>query len=113
MKLDDQSEDFNFVNKSLDFSTAKMQSRFGKLINIQGTPTRGSSKRYTAKNRNTIFSKNGLNSSMNIDNSSISSKKLLNSLKFNRFSSPDYGKKMFLRKGDRNKAFAVSIIKNA
>jgi hypothetical protein len=24
MKLDDQSEDFNFVNKSLDFSTAKM-----------------------------------------------------------------------------------------
>ena len=50
---------------------------------------------------------------MNIDNSSISSKKLLNSLKFNRYSSPDYGKKMFLRKGDRNKAFAVSMIKNA
>ena len=45
MKLDDKSEEFNFVNKSHDFSTAKMQSRFGKLINVQGTPTRGSSKR--------------------------------------------------------------------
>ena len=60
MKLDDQSEDFNFVNKSHDFSTAKMQSRFGKLINVQGTPTRGSSKRYEGS-RNTIFVKGGLN----------------------------------------------------
>lgn len=47
-----------------------------------------------------------------MDNSSASSKKLLNNLKFNRYQSPEYGKKMFLRKGDRNKAFAVNIIKN-
>ena len=54
MKLDDLSEDFNFVNKSTDFSTAKVQSRFGKIIQASGTPTRASKNRYEGT-RNTVF----------------------------------------------------------
>ena len=84
MKLDDNNEDFNFVNKSYDFSTAKMQNNFGKLINQNGTPTRVSKNRY-GNSMNSVFVKNN-KVSMFMDKSSvISRKKLLSNLKVNRF----------------------------